>query len=95
MIKMDELTPDSAPLVLVEWSDFTAVDNWNAIEPVQDCQLVSVGWLLEDTPIRIVIARDYDYIEDRFSSFLVLPKRTPEVRKLKIATQKGGGKPPK
>lgn len=80
MKKHDELTPSDAPLVSVEWEDITGLDNWNEDDgPFQPTSIKSVGWLIEDGPKWLVIARDYDHTNEKWSSIVVIPKLPPVV----------------
>ncbi len=78
--KHDELTPADSPLVSVEWEDITGLDNWNEDDgPFQPTSIKSVGWLIEDGPKWLVIARDYDHTNEKWSSIVVIPKLPPVV----------------
>ena len=78
----DDLTPKTAPIVLVDWADITTISNWNSIDEVTDTDLLSVGFLLEESPQRIVIASSYDYSEDRWADFTVFPKKQQEISRI-------------
>ena len=78
--KHDEMTPADAPLVSVEWEDITGLDNWNEDDgPFQPTSIKSVGWLIEDGPKWLVIARDYDHTNEKWSSIVVIPRLPPVV----------------
>ena len=78
--KHDEMTPTDAPLVSVEWEDITGLDNWNEDDgPFQPTSIKSVGWLIEDGPKWLVIARDYDHTNEKWSSIVVIPRLPPVV----------------
>ena len=75
----ENLTPKTAEKVVVEYSDITMVDNWNEVKDVDESQLTTIGWLLEDSEKRIVLASTYDYSEDRWASFTIIPRHPPEI----------------
>ena len=82
-MNVEELTPNSAKLVLVEWEDITGLDNWNEDDgPFQPTSIVSVGWLLEDNPKWMTIARDYDHTNAKWAAVVVIPKLPPVVKEL-------------
>ena len=83
----DDLTPATAKMVFVEWDDFTMVENWNTDEDVDHCSLKSVGWIMEDNDIRAVVARTYDYDNQKWAEFLVLPKTPPTITPIEMATK--------
>ena len=70
-------TPKDVPQAIIEWSDYTDVENWNEDEDIEDTQLWSVCWVLEDNEKHIVISRDYDWTNSKWATLRVLPKMTP------------------
>jgi hypothetical protein len=80
-----ELTPDSAPLVYVEWEDIQAHEDWNEVSDSDStCTLKSVGWLIEDGPKKLVIAGTYDYENERWANKFAIGKLPPSVIRLRI-----------
>lgn len=73
-------TPKTVPIKEIDWNDITGIENWNEEEDVEDTQITSVGYLLEDSDQRVVIARDYSWSDETWSSFVVFPRGGPEVR---------------
>lgn len=85
MTPSEELTPSTAPLVFIEWEDIQAHEDWNEdSEENSTATLKSVGWLIEDSPRKLVIAATYDYENEKWSNKFAIPKLPPTVVPLKI-----------
>lgn len=71
--------PGTTRPVKVLWEDVQDVDNWNDDQPVQSVSMATWGMLLEETETRIVLASSYDYSNDQWANFTVIPKMVPVV----------------
>jgi len=79
----DLLTPETAPIVRVEWSDITMHDEWNEkTTELGDSKIVSVGWLIRESEKDIVICKSYDYDAGEWSEYVFFPKAEPSVERL-------------
>ena len=78
------LTPNTAPVVIVEWVDIARFDGWNDDESPQTIEAVCIGWLLEDSEQLVAIAGSYDYIGEKFADVHVFPKTPPSIRYLEV-----------
>ena len=75
-----ELTPETAPVVRIDWWDIVTADSWNEDEEdTTPATLVDLGWLLEDNPKWIRIATTYDHDSGRWARFRLIPKLPPEI----------------
>lgn len=72
MSAWSDLTPDNCRVVVVEWDDITAVESWNEEEMVEATRVHTVGWMLEDSPQRLVIASSWR--SDGWAEFNVFPR---------------------
>lgn len=79
MSDWDSLCPADCPVVRVEWVDITEYSQWNEDEDVQTTDVVTVGWLLEDSTQRVVVAGTYSYTDEKWASVVAFPKHPPEV----------------
>lgn len=79
MNNYDHLTPLNTRPVLVRWEDIVAADNWNEDDILQPIEVVTLGWLLEDSPTQMVIASTYNYKEEQWATLHALPKVMPTV----------------
>ena len=77
------LNPRNTPIVEVEWQDIVSVENYNDDEDSQSIEVISVGYLLEDTPTDVKIAGSYVWREERWSDKQSFPKTPPEVSVVK------------
>ena len=85
MTPSEELTPTTAPLVFIEWEDIQAHEDWNDdSEENSTCTLKSVGWLIEDSPRKLVIAATYDYENEKWANKFAIPKLPPTVMTLRV-----------
>jgi hypothetical protein len=85
MTPSEELTPSTAPLVFIEWEDIQAHEDWNDdSEENSTCTLKSVGWLIEDSPRKLVIAATYDYENEKWANKFAIPKLPPTVMTLRV-----------
>jgi len=89
MSSWDHLTPADCPVVRVDWVDITEYSQWNSEEDVQTTDVVTVGWLLEDSPQQVVVAGSYSYTDDAWASVVTFPKTPPEVTTLWPASSSG------
>ena len=81
---MKELTPQTATLVQVDWSDIVADDNWDGGEGlIQPVEAVTVGWLIDESPTMVTIASSYDYRAQQWASLHTFPKTPPQITKIK------------
>ena len=71
--------PSECRIVKVSWEDIVSVSNWNDDEDIGTRTCLTIGWLLEESETRIVLATSYDYEEERWADFTVLPKIGPSV----------------
>ena len=76
-----DVTPADVDVVVVDWADIVRVENWNDDEEVDFIEAACVGWLLEDSPKRIVLASSYNYDTDTWADYHIFPKQAPTVRK--------------
>lgn len=81
---MVELTPDTAPLVRVDWEDIYMSDNWHENETVQPVESTTVGYLLLDTPSMIVVASSYDWRNEQWGTVHAISKATPSISMLGV-----------
>lgn len=67
---------DKYPKVYVTWKDACSHDQWTDVEDVDDTVPVieSVGWLLDQSDKRIVMALNYDEHNQQVSCVMVIPK---------------------
>jgi len=75
----DHLTPAQCPVVKVDWADITEFPQWNDREDVQTTDVVTTGWLLEDSPKWIVVASSYSYTDETWASVCIFPTQMPAV----------------
>lgn len=74
------LTPETARLVLVSWEDIVQYADWNEWSDAHDTLTVkTVGWLVEETARKIVIASSYNYADEQWSDLHAFPKMPPEI----------------
>lgn len=75
-------TPANTVHVVVSWRDIRDVSNWDEDGEVRCSRnLQTIGWLLYEGPDPaepdydiLVIAKTYDYDEERWADFTVFPK---------------------
>lgn len=85
MTPSEDLTPSTAPLVFVEWEDIQAHEDWNEdSEADTTCTLKSVGWLIEDSPKKLVIASTYDHENEKWANKFAISKLPPSVTRLAV-----------
>lgn len=83
-------TPTNTEMGQVYWSDYTTIEQWNDTdEDVDDDQMTTCGWILEDSDKRIVIAKTYSWTEERWAEFHVFPKVPPLVHRPSITLTPG------
>lgn len=78
------LTPKNAKPVVVGWDDIKNTPAWNEAEDVNSATMSNIGWLIEDSATRIVIATGYDWDDGRWCEFVTFSKRVPEVTALPL-----------
>lgn len=77
---MDALTPETARLVVVAWEDIVQYQDWNEWSESHDTLTVkTVGWLIEETPRKIVVAGSYNYADEQWADLHAFPKMPPEL----------------
>lgn len=87
----EDKTPKNTEIRQIHWSDYTTIEQWNDTdEDVDDVQMTTCGWLLEDSDKRIVIAKTYSWTEERWAEFHVFPKATPHVHRSSAAVHPPG-----
>lgn len=72
----EDRNPDNCAYCLVNWRDITTFECWNEErehEDIQCSQMQHGGWILEDSPIRLVMAEGYD-VNDGWTGIRVIPK---------------------
>ena len=76
-----DLTPKTAPLVIIEWRDIAEYTDWgDGNEPdASTVDAVTVGWLLENTETHILIASSYNYSDSKWDGEHIFPKLPPEI----------------
>ena len=81
MVKTDKtLTPNTAPLVRIDWEDILFNDNWgDEDEPVHPKEIWTVGYLLVDSPSEIVIGSSYDWPSGQWGTVHAISKKVPEI----------------
>ena len=81
---MTDLTPETAPLVRIDWEDIKFDDSWGedeeALNPVES---MTVGYLLDDTASSITIGSSYDYQSNRWGSRHTFSKVEPKITVIK------------
>jgi len=76
----DHLTPQTTPIVEIRWEDIYFDDAWNDDgDMVQPKESVTVGYLLEDSPTKVVVASSYCYKDEQWATIHAIPKAQPEV----------------
>ncbi len=67
---------DRTPFVTIEWLDITDSDDWDAEDQDPDCaQMLSAGWLVEETKLFITLARTFDVDNEAFHEKRRYPKK--------------------
>jgi len=79
MTDYSHLTPENAPLIIVDWEDIYFSDNWDEDgEIVQPRESKTVAYLLEDSESQLVIASSYSWRDDRWATVHAIPKMPPK-----------------
>lgn len=81
-MKFKDQTPETCPQVIVTWRDIREISSWSEEEEIRCCRkLQTIGWLLyegsdpgEPECGILIIAKTYDYEEERWADFTVFPK---------------------
>lgn len=76
--------PSTASLVRVDWEDICFSDSWNDEdgEDLQPVESTTVGYLLLETPTRLVIGSSYNWRERRWGTVHTFSKAVPMVTSL-------------
>ncbi|MCK4500178.1 hypothetical protein KAU11_06745 [Candidatus Babeliales bacterium] len=82
------LTPTNTPIIQVNWWDIVKGDNYNEDDNVQTIEVISVGWLLEDSATEVKIASTYVWREERWSDQHAFTKSPPEIEPVKDQSKK-------
>jgi hypothetical protein len=68
------------PLIEIEWDDSVTEDGWTDVpEALEPHLTISIGFLIKETKIHILIASSYD--ESHVMGKLQIPKKTIKSRK--------------
>jgi hypothetical protein len=79
-VNFDHLKPSEVKKVTVEWQDIRSISAWNEDEEdFTPLTAVCIGWILFDCETHLVIASSYDYDNEQWADYHIMPKTPPQV----------------
>lgn len=89
MSDYSHLTPQNAKIVTVDWEDIVFSDKWSGDEEdTQPVEVITLGWLLEETPTMLVVAGSYNYREEQWATVHSFSKKAPAITVIRGGEEK-------
>ena len=86
----DHLNPSNTPIVEIRWEDIYFDDSWDEDSDgmVQPKECITVGYLLEDSPTKVVVGSTYDFNGEKWATIHAIPRVSPEAAAVKDQSKK-------